>query len=519
MLYIWTPSVSAIAALQRTEGQYYWSAAAEVLFRGQGLLSVETSAPPSDARGCGVVATRGAKPDLSTRRKSTFWFFEGPVAPEIAAALGIKVNPFSIRGALDLHWSNGTVDTLSYSEEHYTSPEGGTPLIASEPGWMRRCLEGQTFEAVDAWTVHLWLVDPLSGEPKPVLISRDGVYLCGLPLLDVAVRESAFPPLAGRYHLRNTTAASIRLVKLVTDLLIAYHCAQSYSSPILRIARWPAGYLGAFTIRHDYDRRISDESIGDLLDLYDSVDVKCSIGFLSYLAPERVVRAFQARGHEIQLHSHMADLGTFCESLATVRQAAGGEVVGATVHGGRTGFVGDTFFGWAEQEGLEYVEGFFNAVSAPVSPIIRIGAAGIPAPSRLMGLRGHVSLDTGTKPGSSQLDYAFLSINSMLASGDYAILMNHPDLNRNELRQILRNMDFGKVWRATQMRVADWFRTTHFESTASATNGLLELVFPRVVREEVNIDILWAGDNTELILSAVREAKFICQGGVVNRWS
>ena len=518
MICIIAPSLADILSLQREESRYYWSAATEVLFRGEGWLSVCTSRAIIDAGMCGLVATRRTGLDLVRSSNSTFRFFEGPLAPEVASAFGIKVNHVTTR-SVDLRWADGAAETVYYSEEHYLCPDTGNPKKASEPGWMAPGIVGQTFELTDGWVVHLSLMDPVTQELKPVLVSREGVFLCGLPIFDMAVRENAFPPIPGRYYSRDTTTGSNRIVQRVIQMLIAEHRKYSSAAPLLKIRRWPRGYQAALTVRHDYDRRITPRSIEELLDLYEDLGLKCSIGFLSYLAPKHDVRAFKARGHEIQCHSHGSNLASFGRTLAIVRHIADGDVRGATIHGGSTsiGFIGDTFFEWAELEGLEYVEGFFNATIAPASPIIRIGPAGIPAPSALMGARAHISLDTGTTPGSNQLETATISINSILKSGDHAILMNHPDLNRTELSYILRNADLENIWHATQFDVADWFRTTHFEASTVTTKGSVELVFPRTPREKAVVHLFWGGKSAEFLLSGICKARFVRRGDAIDQ--
>jgi hypothetical protein len=288
---------------------------------------------------------------------------------------------------------------------------------------------------------------------------------------------------------------------------------------MLRVKRWPKGFDAAFTVRHDYDRRISMGSIDELLNLYDSRGVKCSIGFLSYLSPQRDVRAFKERGHEIQLHSHGSDQASFERTLSILRHHAGGDVRGATIHGGSTGlgFVGDTFYGWAEEAGLDYAEGFFNDTNAPAAPIIRIGPAGFPVASKLLGTRGHVSLDTGTEPGAHRMKEVLVSLPSMLRGGDHVILMNHPDLNRAEFTNILRIIDLNGVWLATQAEVADWFRATHFGSSVMAGADCLNLGLQHKVDAEAVISLVWSGEESEFVLSNVHEASFALAGGSIRQ--
>src|SRR5579862_1759665 len=96
MILLLTPSVEDILAIQEAENRYYWSAAAETLFRAEGWVSVQTSHAAPVPEGCGIVAARGTKPELLRGTDPTFRFFEGPLAPEVAAAFGVKVENLSV---------------------------------------------------------------------------------------------------------------------------------------------------------------------------------------------------------------------------------------------------------------------------------------------------------------------------------------------------------------------------------------------------------------------------------------
>ncbi len=519
MFYIVTPPANQIIDLQDMEDHYYWSAAAEILLRGEGWVSVITSRPQAGMGAQVAIVTRWGKPELLGEQTPSCVFFEGPLAVETAETFDVQVNELPISSTVDVRWSSGKGEVLYYSQEYYRCPATGERRRGSAARWFAPGVRGQTFSAIDGWNVHLSIVDAATQRLKPTLISRDGVFLCGLPVLDLAVREIANAPVPARGLDRAANAASNRIVQDLLPLLIAQHRKHAEASPLARVRRWPNGYQAAVSVRHDYDRAISSDSINELLKLYEELDLKCSIGFLSYLASDADVGAFKRAGHEIQLHSHACDEESFGQALRTLRDIARGQIYGATVHGGATsiGFLGDTFYGWAEAAGLEYIEGFFNFANAPVTPMIRIGSAGIPMASCILGSRVHMSLDNSTKPGApSRCAEVKAALQSTVEAGDYAIVINHPDLNRGPLSDILRSMDFRKIWRATQHEVADWFKTTYFDASATLIEGSLALQFPQKLTREVVVDLLWGGAQGQFTLLSIQQASFECKGGTIE---
>lgn len=509
MIFVFTPTTQEIAALQAESGAYYWSACVEMLLRARGLVSIEKRDGPNGI-GTGIaVITRGVRARHADDIGNAA-FYEGPIDAEVAEHYEVQATPFEDE-ALDLTWANGTSSLLYYPVEYWRG-EQGLAIEAEEPYWTNRRVRGQ-FISGDGWETLATARCRYTGQSGPAVIAKGPIVLSGIPFFDLAARYTSFPPLDGRYMRRDAAIGCVhemdRIVKLIEEL------ASEYSvTPIVKIDRWPVGYSAAFTVRHDYDREISDQSAADLLAFYRGRNVKCSIGFLPHLAPEEIVSAFVEDGHEIQLHTDSKTAVGFGEALAQIAAKAGGDIRGVTVHGGESGpgFVGDTQYGWAERCGLRYVE-LFATPGSPVAPVARISAERQPVATDLLGVRSHYSLDVSTTPGHSRYADLSLQLGPVLRSGEYVILMNHPDLNRKELIKLISDIDFSSVWRATQAEVCTWFSVTQFRSRVWMDEGRLKVCFAQKPVLPARVRIIWPGGGRSEVLS-VGDEVVVKKGGV-----
>jgi hypothetical protein len=491
-MQIITPTVAEMSTIQNRDERYYWSSMSEILLRGAGFISSRTSnGPVAGARGP-LVLTRGIGRIISDAlTPDVVQFYEGPVSEDVLCSLAVTPIPFA-EPHLDLWWEAGqSIGRLKYSKEFYRAKDAKEIVMAETPvRWHTTDVKGQFLHA-PGWDVLMTARSETSGGEGPVLIARGPVLLCGLPILDIGVRLAAFAPLPGRYAKRDDETGHFKPLDRIIDAILAR--AETYGGdPVVRVKRWPAGYRAAFSVRHDYDRDISEESAGDLLAFYQSCGVKCSIGFLSYLSPPRMIQTFAARGHEIQLHAHGSDASGIAEALAAVSRHATGRVRGMTIHGGGTGpgFLGDIHYGWAEAAGFDYVEMFADH-GCPAYPVPRIGPEEIPARSSLFGLVRHKSLDIDTVAGANRFEFLQSSLPACLDRGEYVILMNHPDIHRGELTALIETLDFDKVWHVGSAGVIDWLRATHYDSTVEASSGAVRINFSSRPAAAVEIDVTW----------------------------
>ena len=513
-MHVVTPLLEEILKIQEDSGKYYWSGLAEILFRGAGFIASRTMPGSACQANAPIVFTRGVTPAAAeTAPPDGVQFFEGPLHPETARRFGVAVTPW-VEPQVDLFWGNQSIGGLKYPREAYRDPETGEKRPANEPAqWSNETFSGQFLDA-PGWQT-LMSARSGSGASGPVLVHRDGAMLCGLPIFDVAVRLAAFPPIPGKYFMRDDLTGHCPPFQRILDQLLRM-ASQRQEFPLLRIARWPAGYDKAFSIRHDYDRKISEDSARELLDFYGSRGVKCSIGFLSYLAPPPMIGAFAGAGHEIQLHCHARNEDEFVATLKTVSEASPQPVRGMTIHGGTTGlgFRGDIHYGWAERAGLDYVE-MFSSHDTPVYPLPRIGSDGVPVCSPTFAVTRHRSLDIGLRQGENRFDELKTTLPGIIER-EFLILMNHPDIHRTDLMQLVDSLDFRGVWRITQGEAVDWFRTTHFASTVEVEARRVAIRFPGEPAAAVQATITWPGGDEQIVRVRAQEIE-LERGGRIER--
>ncbi len=494
-MYVVTPTLDRIREIQEEEHKYYWSAAAESLLRGRGVISSATVHGVVNPLEGAAVVTRGCSIEAAEAIGAAGpRFYEGPLAKDLAASFGVAAIDWE-EPEVELSCDGAAISIVRYPTE-YSRDASGAVLPANAPEeWRNATIRGQFLDA-PGWTVVATARSTTSGASGPVVVTRDSTTLCGIPLLDIGVRHTGFPPVSDRYEIRDTGYGHEQALDLALGPLLAKGAA---GAPMMVVSRWPKGCDACITVRHDYDRDISKESALELLDYYRDNNLKCSIAFLSYLAPPPMIEAFAAAGHEIQLHSHARDGSTLAQARAVIEAIAKRPVRGMTIHGGGTGvgFLGDRHYAWALGAGLDYAE-TFSDTTYPAIPIPRIGKHGIPELSRLLGVAPHRSLDLSMQPEHNELELFRTLLPTRLLRGDHVILMNHPDVHRQELLELLGLLDLDRVWRATQLEAVEWFRTTHFEAEAEIGRDRARVRFPRAPSKPVEVTVHWA-DGTRTV--------------------
>lgn len=494
-MQIVTPSLDDIRSIQQREERYYWSAAAEILFRGAGYIGAQTSSGAVDG-GAPVILTRGVDARIAGDVPADApQFFEGPLDPATAALFGVSVADWE-EPLVEIFRGEEALGLLKYPKELYRDAGNSLFRLSQPSAWLNPTLRGQFIDA-PGWEV-LAEARSVTGNSGPVLVAHGATLLCGLPVLDIGARLHAFAPLPGRFGGRDDLTGHRQLLQHILDRILAA-AEGRMAEPIVRIRRWPAGYRAAFSMRHDYDREISDEAANGLLEFYRAHDIKCSIGFRSDLAPRQRLQAFSADGHEVQFHSHAKEEPEFAAMLRNLNAISPQPIDGMTVHsdGAGIGFLGDTHYGWAERAGLDYVEAFTDH-DTPVSPVLRVGADGIPGASRLLALTCDHRLDVGPEAGENRLRELKAELPASLQSNaGFVVVMNHPDLHREQLLELIEALEFDGVWRITQGEAARWFHTTHFAAQAQAASDCLRLRFAGQPAAAAALTIAWPDGKRE----------------------
>jgi hypothetical protein len=473
MIDIIFPDIATTRDIQSKQGRYYWSRACEVLFRKEGVISVQSGTAPSKDCTLQIICRDVIPPqanDICLR------VFEGPLSDELQAMLGIYVQT-CVTDTVILE--NDPLLSLHLPEILVRNQDKSVcPYLFNEANkkWANCPLKIQFLEG-KGWDAILYAVDPLSGREGPVAVRRDRDMVFGFSVFDLLTRWLTIPPLTTRYggfaRMMNHDMVTRKIISLVVDHAV------SAGVPPLIIDRWPKGYSAAFTVRHDYDRKADPVLIQALLALYEELGVWASIGFLPYLLELETLEAFQSKKHEIQAHISSATQLEFRESLRLLRSYCYQPPCGITIHGGPKGigFRGQTHFEWLDDTGIDYCEMFGIRDTIPM-PVCRL-YDDIPDFSRLIGTPEHMSFDGSTLPQDHKLNTFLDSVPKSLASGNYAIVMNHPDVHHEQLLELVSNIDFEGVWLTTMKEAVAWHRITRYESLAHLKSRGYMVWFPK----------------------------------------
>ena len=486
MIEILTPNLPTTRKIQEAQGRYYWSRAAELLFRRAGVISVRRVT--SVSTDCTVLLVcRDAV--LPVNAEKVPRVFEGPLPDDCLAEFGLAAS-YCETDTLVLDNDNllgmHLPEILVRNQDKTTAP---LQLNGAAAKWRNTPFRVQ-FLAGSGWDPLVRAIDPISGMEGAIAVRRGKDLVIGFSAFDLLTRWLAVPPLAARYggfsRLIHHDLLSERFVSLVVD-----HAVGAGAPHPLKIERWPKGYSSAFTVRHDYDRKADPSQLQKLLRQYDMLSVRASIGFLPYFLEQKTIESFQAGGHEIQGHIASPTWIDLREDLRSLRNVSQQPVSGVTVHGGPQGigFRGQTHFEWFDDNGLAYCETFGIRDTIPV-PVCRL-YDDIPDCSRMIATPGHLSLDGSTAPADHRLDALLLSVPKSLSRGNYTIVMNHPDVHHKQLCALLSEIVLDGIWCATMSEVVHWHRVTHYESIARWTPVGYEVFFPEELPQTA---ILKSGD-------------------------
>lgn len=420
-----------------------------------------------------VVASRYA----TLTRPLAAGIYEGPIDPAVVADFSIGMTEHVVK-TIELFPDSSTMASSDF--ESFPGLAYGRDILRRIPAqrgeksdpylWspqdVRLAPGGvsvQTFVPGPDWRVLAHAIFDESGERHPVIVSNGNIVLLGIPLFDLVARKHWMPKIEhGYYSLEHnpfSADAELWLAKLVRSV------ASEAGVVCPMVQGWPEDRHAALTLRFDHDRDISGESLASLLDLLDRQRLKASWGFLARLAPAEKMVQVKARGHEIVLHTEAPDRAGFLHEVSTFRQA-GWPVAGVTAHGGigSAGHLGQTYFEWAADAGLQHADILSRHNHAP-HPAVLVGSDGIKLSSVFLPPVHH-SLDRGTAPDAHYLDDLMHGVPARLAAGDHVTIMNHPDIHRPELEKLLLSLPMDKVWAATHAEVVEWVATTRFDYRA-----------------------------------------------------
>lgn len=475
MLQILSPHPDDVRRIQERDGAYYWSIAAAEVLRTAGLISVESvgDSPRPDGGPYLVLRDTEVTDEAWSAIAGGAVLFEAPLHRSVRARLGIEPRTSRLE-AIDLEAKEPDAPLGRLEPPAIFVREDGagrTPLDPADPYW---ACDGVEYHDAGLTPVPASAFRAPGVETGALLQTRGNATVLTTPLFDLAGRWTAWPPIEKLFAGTSNRSSPFPVVERVVREWVQ-GLTPPPRSPLVLADIAPAGKRAILTIRHDYDREIDAESCRALVDFYGRLGIRASVGFLDYRLPREQMRTFAEAGHEIQLHAHSQTLPDFQTALGRVTAAAGRDVVGFTTHGGPTGrkFLGDLHFRWAEASGLAYTDtrgprdGYYL-------PITRI-EEGLPYRCPVVATPDHLSLDRSTREGDHALDALTSKLPSALGRGRHVLVMNHPDLHRSALLELLGRVDLSNVWLATTAEAVAHTVATRLRSRVSETPGAVEI--------------------------------------------
>jgi cyclopropane fatty-acyl-phospholipid synthase-like methyltransferase len=472
MIEIYTPNEEEIHTLQHQESAFYWSSCADMLFRKHGFIDCVKR--PSNAAPKGIaILSRGTQPQYLL---DTPAIVEGPVSATLLSALNIEAE---IRHGKSITIHNENKNVLGeffyrkFSVKRIPSSkhEKTEPYLYSDQNlfWNNDTIKVQIFKPTGIWYPALYARIDGDESPLEVIGVTDGKRLIiGAPIFDILLHYHSMPALEdGFYKIEHGT-----YLFYFEQWLMHHVCnlAEQNNITLKRAPAWPQGRQTGLTIRHDYDRPISDSHLENILQFYRDRNIKSTWFLLVDKPPttNQIDRMIE-EGHEVALHSIAPYFEDFKYEVSRFQALTGVFPLGYTCHGGigSRGQLALTQHLWSENLGLLYGEmiGISRGLPHPVlKPICGSFTVG-----RLILQNAHNSLDLGMKPEAHQLDHLTKEIPPRLVEGGHVILMNHPDIHWPELQTLIDRLDLSNIWLCTMEEAARWMRASRF-----AFNGYAE---------------------------------------------
>jgi SAM-dependent methyltransferase len=369
-------------------------------------------------------------------------------------------------------------------------------------------------------------------ERRPALVRRGPLLACSFSLFGFLGQQTTIQPFAGAEHL--IWPRPFALEALLAALLDDMHRRARVPRP--RIMPWPEGAEWALNVRHDFDRAQSRGQVGRVLAAHaaagtaatwywrarhvdgarsaaDRVRSRGSDG----AAVARLVAG--APRQEVALHTELLWLSAEGERRALER-ATGRPMRGTSAHGDPNCFrwQGAPNVLWAERHGFDYTE-FISHSHLHPHRFATLRADGTIEPSRVICLPHHESLDRSTAPGDANVDGVLAAAEAHRRAGGLMQILNHPDLNLEELAEVLRRLPTAGRLDWTAAEAAGWWRRTHVLSELRLDqheDGAVTLTSARGVRGAV-LELLRPDGSRQSYALHVEAGGSVTVGGAAGR--
>ena len=514
------------------EGRALWSQALPLALEKHGVLGVETagtellSRPDELDRFDAVLVARLPEGSWSENLALEVMdgpvptLVEGPLPAACSGALGVEaVGAISERGWLTPHTEQLVELTSAYGANIYgeVRPAIGRPL-PRPPDLEWSALDVPiTKEQAEAWQAPGWDFDRWSSagdaavlaewisaadraDRFPAIVRRGSLTGCSLSLFSYLGRAHTSEPFAPGEN--RTSPRVTGLEAILLGLVDEMHVRRSATRA--RIMPWPHGRKWVRHVRHDFDRALSAEATGRVLDGHARAGSAATWYWRARHAETEALTLVSAAGrHEVALHTERPWAGADAEREA-IERATGVKVLGTSAHGAADcfRFQGAPNVIWAEQWGCLYTELIQHPHLHP-HRFAALGPDGTVAPLGVICLPHHESFDLSTKSKETFAEAIDRALPLWIGAGGMCQIMNHPDINERELFEYLESMpDEGRLdWTAAE--AASWWSRTHVreEMTLRAVGDGRFLARSRADVEGVVVEFLAPdGSRTERVL-------------------
>lgn len=403
----------------------------------------------------------------------------------------------------------------------------GVPIGAEQaerwraPGW-----DAERWSlSAEAELLAEWTDAGGSRERRPALVRRGPLIAASFSLFGFLGQQTTIQPFAGAEHLIWTRPFALEA--LLAALLDQMHMRARLPRP--RIMPWPEGAEWALSVRHDFDRPQSRGQVGRVLAAHAAAGTAATWYWRArhVAGPRSAADRVRSRGsdgatvaravaaaprQEVALHTELPWLTAEHERRALER-ATGRRARGTSAHGDPACFrwQGAPNVLWAERHGFEYTE-FISHSHLHPHRFAALRPDGTIEPSRILCLPHHESLDRSTQPGDANVEGVLAAADAYQRAGGLMQVLNHPDLNLDELRDVLRRLPSAGRLDWTAAEAAAWWRRSHLlselrldqldsgavvlTSARGVRGAVLELLQPDGVRQTYSLHIEAGGNVT-----------------------
>jgi len=351
-----------------------------------------------------------------------------------------------------------------------------------QAGWSAR----RWSDPADAEVLAEWIAGEDHDERSPAIVRSGALTGCSFGLFAFLGQARTCQPSNGSEYMSwpRCFGLDAMLLALIDEMYLRAR------APRPRMLPWPMDASWVLNIRHDIDRTMTTRSARELLGLHQKAGTSATFyGRASHIARHPKARGPLARlsgglrrssdeekaseagaalrtlaanpTHEVAHHTERIwEAGAEEEKI--LRRVIGRDVLGTSAHGDPNCFrwQGAPNLLWAESRGHLFTEFISHSHFHPHRPAV-LSASGEIRFLNVVCLPHHASFDASMKPGDTLADSVRAAAEQAVATRGMLQVMNHPDLNRTELEQLLGDLptDGRLDWTAGQ--TADWWTRSH----------------------------------------------------------